>query len=111
MTPLARWLAEQMATRNLSTREASTGAGLDHGAVSRFMTGTVPAPRTCKKLARFFAVPEEFILQLAGHIEPPPDQTLFLKQLAQLTADWTADEKRTLVELARTLDRQRQPRA
>jgi transcriptional regulator with XRE-family HTH domain len=110
MTPLARWLWEELERRGLSAREAAIAAGLSHGSVSRFLSGRQASPASCRKLARYFDVPEEFVLHLAGHIKPPPDQDVFLKQMAQVTEGWTEDEKRTLVALARTLGRQREER-
>lgn len=50
-------------------------------------------------------LPEEFVLQLAGHIKPPPDHDLFVKQLAELTEGWSEVDKEALVEVARAWDR------
>lgn len=64
---LAVFLDNQCKKRGLSWREASLGAGLDHGAISRFIRGTTPSPDSCQKLAAFFGVPEDVPLVLAGH--------------------------------------------
>ena len=109
-TPLALWLSRELKRRNLSGREASEGAGLSHYGVSRFLLGETPTPDSCQKLARYLGVPRELLLQLAGHISPPADQDLFLLELAALTEGWSEPERRTLVELARTLGQQRQAR-
>jgi hypothetical protein len=67
----------------------------------------MPSPSSARKLAVYFEVPEELVLQLAGHIKAPPDQDTFLKQIAQLTEGWSESERRMLVELARTLAAER----
>jgi transcriptional regulator with XRE-family HTH domain len=64
---LASFLDEQCKQRNLSWREASLQAGLDHGAISRFIRGTQPNTATSHKLAKFFGVDPDIVLQLAGH--------------------------------------------
>ncbi len=107
MTPLAQWLWGELQRRKESAREASLGAGLSHASIHRFLAGRRPSPDSCRKLARYFQVPEEFVLQLAGHISPPPDQDIFLRQMDQVTRDWSEADRRTLVEVARAIDRQR----
>ncbi len=107
LTPLAKWLWRELEYRRESAREASLAAGLSHAAITRYLTGITPTPASAKKLAQHFEVPEELILQLAGHIKGPPDQDTFIKQLAQITEGWSEAERRTLVELARTLAAQR----
>jgi transcriptional regulator with XRE-family HTH domain len=44
---LARWLAAEMARRGLSQRELARRSGVDHGTISRILTGvTDPAAVT-----------------------------------------------------------------
>ena len=49
MQDLQQWLLQELRTRNQSFRKFSLAAGLDHGAVSRYLAGTRPtrhpAPR------------------------------------------------------------------
>lgn len=66
-TGLAQFLDDQCKQRGLSWREASLKAGLDHGAISRFISGTTPSPASCRKLATLFGVEEDLVLVLAGH--------------------------------------------
>ena len=98
--PLARWLLDQLRERNLSERQASDGAGLDHGAISRYVAGTQASPENCGKLADFFGVAREQVLYLAGHINPPPDHDLFVKQVGALAREWSQDRKRRFLKLA-----------
>lgn len=67
LSGLAQFLNDQCNQRGLSFREASLQAGLDHGAISRFIAGTQPSRANCKKLAKFFGVSNKLVLQLAGH--------------------------------------------
>jgi len=70
---IGSFLSEQCQRRNLSWNEASLAAGLDHGAISRFVGGTVPSAASCTKLARFFGVPDPIVLRLAGHLNTAHD--------------------------------------
>jgi len=72
MSDLSRWLLDETEKRDLSMRQASLQAGLDHGAVSRFVKGTVPSPESCERLADFFNVPHMHVMELAGHVHLPP---------------------------------------
>ncbi len=68
--PLAAWLIEACAARNLSWAEASRRVGLSQGAISAIVCGTQPGLAICKGLAGFFGAPLEDVLQLAGHLTP-----------------------------------------
>lgn len=107
-TPLASWLLGELRRANLSARAASLGAGLNHNAISHYIAGNRPSPASCSKLARFFDVPEEFVLELAGHIRRERERDdVFLEQVARLSADWTEDEKQHALELLQTVKRRR----
>lgn len=84
-TPLAEWLSKQLGERNESAREASLRAGLDHSAISRFMSGTKPTVESCHKLAAHFGVPEKMVLELAGYF-PPEDFDEFTRQVNYLAS-------------------------
>jgi len=65
-------------------------AGLSHGAISRIVNGERPGLETCKALARYFGVPPEFVLRLAGHVSAAatsnsPRQDYLAKLLSTLT--------------------------
>ncbi len=56
-------------------RAASLYAGLNPAAVYYYISGrNVPDPDSCHKLADYFGVPREYVLQLAGHLSGPPEQ-------------------------------------
>ena len=66
---LASFLREECARRRLSWRAASLAAGLGATAVYGIIRGvSVPEPETLRKLAAFFAVSEQFLMELAGHL-------------------------------------------
>jgi len=69
-TPLATWLIQACATRDLSWAEASRRAGLSQGTISAIVRGTQPGLEICKGLAGFFGEPLEDVLRLAGHMSP-----------------------------------------
>jgi transcriptional regulator with XRE-family HTH domain len=100
-TLLTKWLLEMLRKHNLSAREASIRAGMSHGLVSYYLSGNTPSPDSCRKLAALFGEPPELVLQLAGHINPPPEQDLFLRRIAEIAADWTEEEKEMFVQMAR----------
>lgn len=104
-TPLARWLLARLNEHNLSARGASIQAGLSHSMFSYYLRGGRPSPETCKKLARLFGEPDELVLQLAGYIKAPPDQEVFLRRIAEITANWTDDEKERFLRMAREFGR------
>lgn len=74
-TGLAQFLDDQCKQHGWSWREASLRAGLDHGAISRFMRGTTPATDSCYKLAELFGVDAEIVLKLAGHWQQSSNST------------------------------------
>lgn len=106
MDELQRWLLDELNDRNLSAREASLGAGLHHGAISYYLGGRRPSTENCKKLARFFNVPEEMVLMLAGYMAKPPEYDQFVAQMNKLTEGWTDEQKEQLVQMVRGLLKQ-----
>lgn len=76
MVPALReFLIKECESRNVSWRQASLDAGLDHNAISRYVNSTRPTRESCRKLAAYFDVPESEILALAGHVLAPQDFT------------------------------------
>jgi transcriptional regulator with XRE-family HTH domain len=66
---LPSFLRDECARRRLSWRAASLGAGLGATAVYGMIHGvSVPGPETLRKLAAFFGVSEQFLMELAGHL-------------------------------------------
>ena len=57
----------------LSQNALAEYIGASSGAMSRWMTGQeTPRPAYCRKLAKYFKVPEEEVLRAAGHLSPDP---------------------------------------
>lgn len=70
-SPLGTWLREECDHRKLSWRAASLNAGLGATAVYGIIRGmSVPDPATLRKLADYFAVPYQYLMELAGHLPP-----------------------------------------
>lgn len=101
MTDLQVWLIAELRKWNLSARQASLGADLGHAQVSRYLNGKRPSAENCRKLARFFGVPEDFLLRLAGYVAPASGEDEFLSQLAPLLVDLPASEKEEILEYVR----------
>jgi transcriptional regulator with XRE-family HTH domain len=106
MVPLAKWLWSELQRRRQSAREASLAAGLGHAAVSRYLNGQRPGTDICKKLARYFGVPEGFVLELAGHVKPTPEHSRFVSQIAELTDGMTDSEQALVLSLVRSVREQ-----
>ncbi len=67
-TGLIQALEELLAERNESMREASLGAGLDHGAIRRYVRyGRRPTRDSLLLLADHFEVNPNDLLELAGY--------------------------------------------
>jgi transcriptional regulator with XRE-family HTH domain len=84
LTPIAAWILKQRLQtidprtgEPYSERQVSTQAGLDYGAVNRYMHGAQPTSDACLKLALFFTVyPDhiinpDYVRHLAGHRPDP----------------------------------------
>ena len=68
---LSSFLRGECARRRLSWRAASLGAGLGATAVYGMIHEvSIPEPETLRKLALFFDVPEQYLMELAGHLTP-----------------------------------------
>lgn len=62
------FLKELITARNLSLRQVSLGAGLDHGAVRRYVNGgTKPSRDACISLAHYFDIHPNVMLEKAGY--------------------------------------------
>jgi transcriptional regulator with XRE-family HTH domain len=71
---LSGFLREECARRKLSWRAASLGAGLGATAVYGMIRNvSVPEPETLRKLADFFGVSQQYLMELAGHLSRGQD--------------------------------------
>lgn len=103
MQDLQQWLLQELRARNQSFREFSLAAGLDHGAVSRYLAGTRPTRESCEKLAAYTGVPVEQVLVMAGHLKAPPDYDPFLDRVAEVTEGFQERDKEAAIQLLRVL--------
>ena len=101
MTEFQQWLNAELHKRNLSAREASMGAGLGRAQVSRYLAGGRPSVESCRRLARFFEVPEEFLLRLAHYIKSAAGEDEFQARLAPLLEGLPESEKEGILEFVR----------
>lgn len=102
------WLSERLTERKVSMREASLSAGLDHGAISRFMQGTRPSVENCQKLAHYFGVPEKQVLEVADYF-PPESHDEFVREITYLAGQVPVETRETVLDLLRrAIERERQ---
>lgn len=87
---IGQWLQERCMAEHLSFREAATKTGLSHATIRDAIYVGHPSPQTIIKLAQAFAngtkeqlALEDYLLVLAGHRTPRPDEG-FNEPLAQL---------------------------
>lgn len=68
------WLRRKIGEAGLSERRVSEEAGLGATTVNWLLRHPQfdPRPETCRRLAAFFRVPEDYLLRLAGHLTPGP---------------------------------------
>ena len=66
------WLTRQLDQHpDLNQVGLAIKLGLSQSSVSNWLRGIyVPQPENCRKLARFFNVPEKEVLIIAGHLQP-----------------------------------------
>lgn len=75
-TAFGVWLGEAMAKRGSSIRKSARGADLSPATLDNTLHGaSLPDPPTCRKLAEYFGVDLDYLLQLAGH-RPPSAEPL-----------------------------------
>ena len=101
MTGFQKWLNAELHNRNLSARAASMGAKIGRAQVSRYLGGKRPSAENCRKLARYFDVPEEFLLRLAGYIRSAAGESEYVAELSAVVESLPESEKRDLLEFAR----------
>jgi len=77
-TTLGEWVTAQLdAHPEINQTGLALAIGVSQPTLSRWIRGTViPDPEGCRKLAQYFAVPQQLILRLAGHIVPETDTDL-----------------------------------
>jgi transcriptional regulator with XRE-family HTH domain len=99
------WLRDELNESNLSQSEASRRAGLNPNAISDIVNRKVKevSLKTCKALARQFNTPVEKVMRLAGHLDPPPEEGMTLKELVEAAKLLSAEDRAYLLKIARSL--------
>jgi len=81
------WLRVKMAEHDINNSGLGRGIGVSQVSVGRWSRGDgIPTYKNCLKVARFFHIPEDEILEITGHrdahiigqsilAEPPPTYT------------------------------------
>jgi transcriptional regulator with XRE-family HTH domain len=108
----SRYLKGLVEASELTMRQVSLRAGLDHGAVSRFVRGRHPHRDSCLLLAETLQVDPNQVLVMAGY-EPMPvvDRSLIdpadfppeVKEFAADLATIPADRRREIIAALRVL--------
>lgn len=75
-SPMASYLEQLCKERSLSLRAASIAAGLGEATLGNVVRGyrRDPDPITLRKIAAYFDLSEDALLELAGHRSLPPAQ-------------------------------------
>lgn len=105
---LRDWLLDRLGERMWSRAELARAVGVDPSQITRWINGKdVPRRENCVRLADILAVHPNYVLALAGH-EPLTESGVDLSDpLISFAAAnqhrLTAEQKRALVELAKTM--------
>jgi len=72
MITFANWLNSELKRRpQLNQTALAINIGLSQSTISSWLRGLyVPQPENCRKIARFFDIPEDDVLVVAGHRQP-----------------------------------------
>jgi len=72
MITFAAWLKSKLKRRpELNQTALAIHIGLSQSTISSWLRGLyVPQPENCRKVARFFDIPEDDVLVVAGHRQP-----------------------------------------
>ena len=100
------WLHAELDQRGWSYRETARRAGLSHGSLSQIANGRQPGFAVCLALSRALGYPLTQVLWLAGYIERPPGHDPLLDELAHVAHPLPAKLKRTLIQIARSMNEQ-----
>ena len=68
------WLTDKIRTGGLSYSELARRGGMSHARISQVMAGETPGADFCVKLARALGESPEYVLRLAGILDPLPEQ-------------------------------------
>ena len=91
-TPLAAWLAEQMAERRLGRNELARESSISETSITRILRHDhIPNPGLIRRLAAFFRADPDTVMEIAGLVrlsdlpaEVPPDVRDLARRLYRL---------------------------
>jgi len=117
MDEFPKWLSQQLDKRqDLNQTGLALSLRVGPSTISNWLRGVSnPQPENCRKLARYFHIPEEDVLALAGHIsthkaaqntiaEPRPaysfDDDITFRELYRILSELTPADRQEVLEYA-----------
>jgi transcriptional regulator with XRE-family HTH domain len=98
------WLAKKMKERDLNNLGLAIKLGMSSTSIGYWLSGrSVPDPDSCHKLAEFFSVPPETVLELVGHLEPVEPDLADERELVYLFRRLPESSKNTVMDMLRGL--------
>lgn len=68
VTGIGQWLKEMIARKGTTMRQVAQYTGISVSTISNTVRGIyIPNPANCVRLAEYFKVDPDYVLQLAGH--------------------------------------------
>ena len=103
------WLLAQMNEKNLSQAQLAKQSGLSRQAISNFINQiSVPNPESCVALAKGLGVPDDFVLEAAGHRPPQPNRNPALDEANYKLAQLPEWQQKLVISFIDTLLREGQ---
>ncbi len=98
------WFKAQLKSRNLGIRSGARFIGISHPTVSDIINfHEKPSCESCLKIADAFRVNREFVLRLAGWLDPIPDQDEIMQQTFQEFGLLNKDAQRIVSRVIHTI--------
>ncbi|MDP1713929.1 MAG: helix-turn-helix transcriptional regulator [Anaerolineales bacterium] len=101
-TKFAKWLENELETRNISQSELARQAGVTRGAINGILTGSKgPGIDLCKGIAQAFDLPPEIVFRAAGLLPPDTTVTELIQQITHLTNELPLQEQQDILEFVK----------
>ncbi len=97
-TKLAEWLQKNMDERNWGVRETARRAHVSHPTISDVLNGGAVSFDTCRALAKLFGVKVDFVLRLAGLLEPVQDSSETIEEIVNMTMELPEDDQEEVLQ-------------
>ena len=117
-TRLAEELRRLRRIRGVTLREVENKTKISNAYLSQLANGKAenPSPHILHKLAGFYGVPYEFLMEAAGYLQPQQSMSLSQKKLSRiqaalLGANFDEEEQETIAEFIEFLRSQRRHRS